>query len=256
MWLLSVQHQKVSFNVTSNIMPWSTGKYRLLISVVVTNLQYFKKKFSFRTPYAKNPFDSVSDQEIEEYKRQVEMSQKGISGKLHHIFMCISWTSSWWIHSNWKYQNTEEHEVSYSTTEAPSMEPLVAESVVLSSSGEPVRPERKSSPTSPRPLSDDEGTAFISIIFLGCFSFRYCCGSIAVVAGYFRLICYYLFFLFFRIQFTFDFDYFMFHLFFRVGFSGTQKTFRWVASPRVVQVAVKHVPQEDHAQRQLLPADG
>jgi hypothetical protein len=39
--------------------------------------------FYFRTPYAKNPFDSVSDQEIEEYKRQVEMSQKGISGKLH-----------------------------------------------------------------------------------------------------------------------------------------------------------------------------
>ncbi|XP_057370435.1 protein hu-li tai shao-like isoform X1 [Daphnia carinata] len=109
----------------------------------------------YRTPYAKNPFDSVSDQEIEEYKRQVEMSQKGIS---------------------------EEHEVSYSTTEAPTMEPLVAESVILSASGEPVRPERKS-PTSPRPLSDDE------------------------------------------------------------------------ASPRVVQVAVKHVPQEDHAQRQLLPSD-
>ncbi|XP_046446650.1 protein hu-li tai shao-like isoform X5 [Daphnia pulex] len=84
----------------------------------------------YRTPYAKNPFDSVSDQEIEEYKRQVEMSQKGIS---------------------------EEHEVSYSTTEAPTMEPLVAESVVLSPSGEQVRPERKSSPTSPRPLSDDEG---------------------------------------------------------------------------------------------------
>ena len=35
----------------------------------------------YRTPYAKNPFDSVSDQEIEEYKRQVEQSQKGIPGK-------------------------------------------------------------------------------------------------------------------------------------------------------------------------------
>ena len=43
------------------------------------------------------------------------------------------------------------------------MEPLVAESVVLSASGEPVRPERKSSPTSPRPLSDDEGTSFYII---------------------------------------------------------------------------------------------
>lgn len=43
------------------------------------------------------------------------------------------------------------------------MEPLVAESVVLSASGEPVRPERKSSPTSPRPLSDDEGTSFYVI---------------------------------------------------------------------------------------------
>jgi hypothetical protein len=52
------------------------------------------------------------------------------------------------------------------------MEPLVAESVVLSASGEPVRPERKSSPTSPRPLSDDEGTSFyiinrlVGVIFL------------------------------------------------------------------------------------------
>lgn len=36
----------------------------------------------YRTPYAKNPFDSVSDQEIEEYKRQVEISQKGIPGKI------------------------------------------------------------------------------------------------------------------------------------------------------------------------------
>ena len=50
--------------------------------------------------------------------------------------------------------------MSYSTTEAPTMEPLVAESVILSASGEPVRPERKAqSPTSPRPhASDDEGT--------------------------------------------------------------------------------------------------
>lgn len=40
------------------------------------------------------------------------------------------------------------------------MEPLVAESVVLSASGEPIRPDRKTqSPTSPRThASDDEGT--------------------------------------------------------------------------------------------------
>lgn len=41
----------------------------------------------YRTPYAKNPFDSVSDQEIEEYKRQVEMSQKGISGNILLSFL-------------------------------------------------------------------------------------------------------------------------------------------------------------------------
>ena len=43
----------------------------------------------YRTPYAKNPFDSVSDQEIEEYKRQVEMSQKGISGNIISFIFSI-----------------------------------------------------------------------------------------------------------------------------------------------------------------------
>ena len=38
--------------------------------------------FPHRTPYAKNPFDSVSDQELEEYKKAVELSQKGIPGML------------------------------------------------------------------------------------------------------------------------------------------------------------------------------
>lgn len=91
-----------------------------------------------RTPYAKNPFDSVTDQEIEEYKQAVT-TKKGPSG------------------------DDQEHDVSYSTSEAPALEPLVAESVVLSASGEPVRPERKGnnssqSPTSPRsPRSDEDG---------------------------------------------------------------------------------------------------
>jgi len=115
----------------------------------------------YRTPYAKNPFDSVSDQEIEEYKRQVEISQKGIP---------------------------EDEEQSYSaTTPVPVLEPLVAESIVLSPSAETLRGDAPS-PTSPpcSRASEPEDDA----------------------------------------------------------------------SPRVVQVAVKHVPQEDHAQRQLLTSDG
>merc|ERR1711874_318541 len=31
----------------------------------------------FKTPYAKNPFDAVSDQELEEYRQQVERNQRG-----------------------------------------------------------------------------------------------------------------------------------------------------------------------------------
>lgn len=110
-----------------------------------------------RTPYAKNPFDSVSDQEIEEYKRAVEMSQKGIPGKFANVDVVNG--SVEWKRLACYFSIAEDHEVSYSTTEAPTMEPLVAESVVLSPSGEPVRPERKTStPTSPRPhASDDEG---------------------------------------------------------------------------------------------------
>lgn len=55
----------------------------------------------------------------------------------------------------------EEQELSYSTSEAPAMQPLVAESVVLSNDGEPVasaQPDAASPPMSPRShASDDEG---------------------------------------------------------------------------------------------------
>ena len=132
--------------------------HRLSFGEWVDWISFFLLKF--RTPYAKNPFDSVSDQEIEEYKRQVEMSQKGISGKCFLLSSSQQPSSRKRSSTWWSFGITEEHEVSYSTTEAPTMEPLVAESVILSASGEPVRPERKAqSPTSPRPhASDDEGT--------------------------------------------------------------------------------------------------
>ena len=88
------------------------------------------------------------------------MSQKGISGKCFLLSSSQQPSSRKRSSTWWSFGITEEHEVSYSTTEAPTMEPLVAESVILSASGEPVRPERKAqSPTSPRPhASDDEGT--------------------------------------------------------------------------------------------------
>ena len=31
----------------------------------------------YKTPYAKNPFDAVSDQELEDYKKTIERKQKG-----------------------------------------------------------------------------------------------------------------------------------------------------------------------------------
>lgn len=130
------------------------------------------------------------------------------------------------------------------------MEPLVAESVVLSPSGEPVHPERKSSPTSPRPLSDDEGTSFISIILLfSCFFFSLWIdsGGGGQFYSYTRFLYYYYYYLFFRhfllvvLIFSSSFQFnsllflfpliiiflYMFLLFFRVGFSGKHtNTFR------------------------------
>lgn len=40
----------------------------------------------YKTPYAKNPFDSVSDKEIEEYKKIVERKQKGDTGLFLELF--------------------------------------------------------------------------------------------------------------------------------------------------------------------------
>ena len=45
--------------------------------------------------------------------------------------------------------DAEDQELSYSTTPAPVLEPLVAESIVLSPSGETIRPDDPSSPTTP-----------------------------------------------------------------------------------------------------------
>lgn len=102
-----------------------------------------------RTPYAKNPFDSVTDQEIEEYKQAVTNKKGGADESLE-----------------------QQHDVSFSTSEAPALEPLVAEPVVLSASGEPVRPERKAqSPTSPRsPRSDEDGKKPTFVFFFRFFS--------------------------------------------------------------------------------------
>lgn len=38
----------------------------------------------YKTPYAKNPFDQISDAEIEKYKRDVERKQRGESCKYTH----------------------------------------------------------------------------------------------------------------------------------------------------------------------------
>jgi len=35
----------------------------------------------YKTPYAKNPFDTITDEELEEYKKVVERKQKGESCK-------------------------------------------------------------------------------------------------------------------------------------------------------------------------------
>lgn len=39
----------------------------------------------YKTPYAKNPFDTVTDEELEEYKKVVERKQKGESCKFGSV---------------------------------------------------------------------------------------------------------------------------------------------------------------------------
>lgn len=44
----------------------------------------------YKTPYAKNPFDTITDEELEEYKKVVERKQKGESckyGPVSQIFV-------------------------------------------------------------------------------------------------------------------------------------------------------------------------
>jgi adducin len=31
----------------------------------------------YKTPYAKNPFDAITDQELDQYKREIERKQRG-----------------------------------------------------------------------------------------------------------------------------------------------------------------------------------
>lgn len=42
----------------------------------------------YKTPYAKNPFDTITDEEIEEYKKVVERKQRGESCKLFILIIC------------------------------------------------------------------------------------------------------------------------------------------------------------------------
>lgn len=45
----------------------------------------------YKTPYAKNPFDSVTDDEIKEYKRTVEKKRAGDCKIMHLILIIALW---------------------------------------------------------------------------------------------------------------------------------------------------------------------
>lgn len=42
----------------------------------------------YKAPYAKNPFDAVSDQEIEDYKKVVNRKQRGESSCEYKLYFC------------------------------------------------------------------------------------------------------------------------------------------------------------------------
>jgi len=44
----------------------------------------------YKTPYAKNPFDQISDAEIEKYKKDVERKQRGESCKFFFVLLIIN----------------------------------------------------------------------------------------------------------------------------------------------------------------------
>lgn len=53
----------------------------------------------YKSAYSKNPFEGVTDKEIEEYKQYVAKKQRGEPGKFFFLFSFISSHSS--IHSCW-----------------------------------------------------------------------------------------------------------------------------------------------------------
>lgn len=48
----------------------------------------------YKTPYAKNPFDSVTDDEIKEYKRTVEKKRAGDCKTAKSSFNMSDWLTS------------------------------------------------------------------------------------------------------------------------------------------------------------------
>lgn len=58
----------------------STGDQVILVGaaskgIIQRNFQHHA--VVYKTPYAKNPFDSITNEEIEEYKQQVTRKQRG-----------------------------------------------------------------------------------------------------------------------------------------------------------------------------------
>lgn len=41
----------------------------------------------YKTPYAKNPFDAVTDQELDQYKKEIERKQKGDICEFYLFFL-------------------------------------------------------------------------------------------------------------------------------------------------------------------------
>ena len=43
----------------------------------------------YKTPYAKNPFDAITDQELDQYKKDIERKQKG--DPCEYFFKIFGW---------------------------------------------------------------------------------------------------------------------------------------------------------------------
>lgn len=78
--------EELNSNVTSD----NVQRERILIGAAskgIIQKEYQHNARLYKSAYEKNPFDNVTDQELEEYRNYVDRKQKGENGKFNFFFL-------------------------------------------------------------------------------------------------------------------------------------------------------------------------